>query len=554
MADQQDGDTALDGAELRQALRAGLRGVLERTLAAATAAIEDVQKAESGVEGSARCGECQALLSVDAKGRIKAHKPMNAQGESKDCPGSNRFGKVLGGPDAPVTKVTDGAHVGDAKVEKNEDGADLSMGELDKNIPSAAKAMRLTAAARKAKPAPATPPPATQPVAKNIPSAATAMRRTAAERRAKAAPAPTPAPAPVTKSDKEPNIVGEITTDGGIHRRAEPRIVGAKNVERFKAKIGACSTPGCVKIAGHEDGHPAQKTELAKVTPPGISEATAHRIKHEYPGEKSKAYATMWSIHNRMSKSDTWSPDSSGKVRGSVLERQRGAKPAGKSPAAVRGVTPEQMANPMAKAGPPPIPPAAVRHPGASAEGLPLAGTNIPPRVPGSALGGKLAPTKLPGMPGRVGGAPAPELMPVTTPRPARASTMSSVKVPGLHRAEPPAQTGADKAAVAGANKQLGGFKSLASSPTKMPGGAMGKAEGRRGAGVAHGTTTDPKGTHECPGCSFEHVPNEGATQEDHYEGCRIGDKLPKGKVSPMRKGELCKKCSAPMAKSHSCP
>lgn len=39
-------------------------------------------------------------------------------------------------------------------------------------------------------------------------------------------------------------------------------------------------------------------SEKVAVTPPGISEELAHKIKKEYPGEKDKAYATMWKIHN----------------------------------------------------------------------------------------------------------------------------------------------------------------------------------------------------------------------------------------------------------------
>jgi hypothetical protein len=35
------------------------------------------------------------------------------------------------------------------------------------------------------------------------------------------------------------------------------------------------------------------------VTPPGISEELMHKLKKEYPGDKSKAYATAWSIHNK---------------------------------------------------------------------------------------------------------------------------------------------------------------------------------------------------------------------------------------------------------------
>jgi hypothetical protein len=35
------------------------------------------------------------------------------------------------------------------------------------------------------------------------------------------------------------------------------------------------------------------------VTPPGISEELMHDLKEQYPGEKDKAYATAWSIHNK---------------------------------------------------------------------------------------------------------------------------------------------------------------------------------------------------------------------------------------------------------------
>jgi hypothetical protein len=35
------------------------------------------------------------------------------------------------------------------------------------------------------------------------------------------------------------------------------------------------------------------------VTPPGVSEELMHKLKAEYPGDKSRAYATAWSIHNK---------------------------------------------------------------------------------------------------------------------------------------------------------------------------------------------------------------------------------------------------------------
>ena len=54
----------------------------------------------------------------------------------------------------------------------------------------------------------------------------------------------------------------------------------------------------------HSQSLPEQNMELEAsmekeaVTPPGISEELAHKIKSQYPGEKDKAYATMWKIHN----------------------------------------------------------------------------------------------------------------------------------------------------------------------------------------------------------------------------------------------------------------
>jgi hypothetical protein len=100
-----------------------------------------------------------------------------------------------------------------------------------------------------------------------------------------------------------------------------------------------------------------------------------------------------------------------------------------------------------------------VKHPSASPEGLPLAGTKIPPRPPGSALGGKISPAKLPGMAG---------------PGPKSLGELLAMKG-GAKKAEPGPQGPSDRAAVAGANKQLGGFKSVASNPTAMPGGKLGK-------------------------------------------------------------------------------
>lgn len=44
------------------------------------------------------------------------------------------------------------------------------------------------------------------------------------------------------------------------------------------------------------------KSDLMKTTPPGVSEATMHKLKRQYKGDKAKAYATAWKIHNEMKK------------------------------------------------------------------------------------------------------------------------------------------------------------------------------------------------------------------------------------------------------------
>jgi len=46
------------------------------------------------------------------------------------------------------------------------------------------------------------------------------------------------------------------------------------------------------------EGAPKAASAKVAVTPPGISEELAHKIKRQYPGEPEKAYGTMWKIHN----------------------------------------------------------------------------------------------------------------------------------------------------------------------------------------------------------------------------------------------------------------
>jgi hypothetical protein len=59
--------------------------------------------------------------------------------------------------------------------------------------------------------------------------------------------------------------------------------------------------PGSVDFPNemHETPTPMSASVKVGVTPPGISEELMHKLKKEYPGDKSKAYATAWSIHNK---------------------------------------------------------------------------------------------------------------------------------------------------------------------------------------------------------------------------------------------------------------
>ena len=54
-------------------------------------------------------------------------------------------------------------------------------------------------------------------------------------------------------SGKGLEVRGEVTLDGGIHRRVTPQII--TKVAETKARLGICQHPGCKKIAGHKDEH-----------------------------------------------------------------------------------------------------------------------------------------------------------------------------------------------------------------------------------------------------------------------------------------------------------
>jgi hypothetical protein len=55
--------------------------------------------------------------------------------------------------------------------------------------------------------------------------------------------------------EEEPTDFREVTVGTSVpSHRVTPRIVSPKGVARFKNMWGVCTSPGCVKIAGHDGG------------------------------------------------------------------------------------------------------------------------------------------------------------------------------------------------------------------------------------------------------------------------------------------------------------
>lgn len=84
----------------------------------------------------------------------------------------------------------------------------------------------------------------------------------------------------------------------------------SKNLEPLGEHMGLghyfCKDCGEVGATVREE-NAAAEGPMVKSTPPDISEKTAHKLKDEYGHDKegkAKAYATMWSIHNKMKKGD----------------------------------------------------------------------------------------------------------------------------------------------------------------------------------------------------------------------------------------------------------
>lgn len=199
---------------------------------------------------------------------------------------------------------------------------------------------------------------------------------------------------------------------------------------------------------------------------------------------------------------DLWDPskEDDGKVRGSVLARQNTTPKAAapkKSAKDIRGVSPEQMKGPIKPFGkeekaagaklPPKSPKVAEASEGSGGEvkdGKKLEKAAMPPPIPKAAM----KPTsKLRGTPAASVKAsvaakqtvPLGHLKALLAGQPAR-KPMAPPGMPGLT-----APKTAPPTSVATANKELGGFQSIASSPTAMPGG---KLVGGKSASTVRGT------------------------------------------------------------------
>jgi hypothetical protein len=116
----------------------------------------------------------------------------------------------------------------------------------------------------------------TRPIEQEPPKAAPAGAAPVAQIPAPAAPAPV-APLPVAASKKK----------------------AFDNPSQAQVSLGGLNAAPPAEDGGQSSGgEVVASTEKTAVTPPGISESLMHKLKDQYPGEKDKAYATAWKIHN----------------------------------------------------------------------------------------------------------------------------------------------------------------------------------------------------------------------------------------------------------------
>jgi hypothetical protein len=115
---------------------------------------------------------------------------------------------------------------------------------------------------------------------------------------------PTPSPAPTSGNPFAPlptealtAVVEALTKIDGFE--TNPAILGSieQVAEELKNRPMAPAEP-------EAGAAPKLSSKKVAVTPPGISEKTMHKLKDEYPGEKDKAYATAWKIHNEKSSAE----------------------------------------------------------------------------------------------------------------------------------------------------------------------------------------------------------------------------------------------------------
>lgn len=79
-----------------------------------------------------------------------------------------------------------------------------------------------------------------------------------------------------------------VRPSGGMPSMDEQEEHGVPSSTEFPGEMQETPTP-----------HGNYASVKVGVTPPGISEELMHKLKKEYPGDKEKAYATAWSIHNK---------------------------------------------------------------------------------------------------------------------------------------------------------------------------------------------------------------------------------------------------------------
>lgn len=178
-------------------------------------------------------------------------------------------------------------------------GSDNWVNDRDENgepkAPELAEVPRLAAKGKKAAPAAAVPPPPIAPKAPAKPAEPSAdITQLSSDTLAKMQKAL--AGSEDLMNDKAAQAFIAAIAEELMNRPVEQEAPEPAAPAAAPAMPVAASFHGLNLVAS--EGEDDEEESKTAATPPGISEELMHKLKSEYPGEKDKAYATAWKIHN----------------------------------------------------------------------------------------------------------------------------------------------------------------------------------------------------------------------------------------------------------------